>query len=133
MRLCHFAHTPAGAAGNAGLGVLNQSRETARMRSRRHFIRIVPAAATAMLGLPAVRAQSADMVNERDGQATALGYVADAARVDRAKHKQYAAGQNCATCALYQGKAGDAAGPCPLYGSKRVAAKGWCTAWAKKA
>ena len=43
-----------------------------------------------------------------------------------------AAGQSCASCALYQGKAGDASGGCPLFGAKQVAAKGWCSAWAKK-
>ena len=102
------------------------------MTSRRHFIRIVPAAGAAMLAGGAARAQ-ADMVGEKDAQATALGYVADATKADKAKYKQYAAGQMCANCALYQGKPSDAAGPCPLFGTKKVASKGWCSAWAKKA
>ena len=72
------------------------------------------------------------MVNEKDAQAAALGYIADAAKVDKAKYKQYAAGQTCFNCALYQGKATDAAAGCPLFGTKLVAGKGWCTAWAKK-
>ena len=41
--------------------------------------------------------------------------------------------RDCANCALYQGKAGDAAGACPLFAGKQVSAKGWCSAWAKKA
>lgn len=37
------------------------------------------------------------------------------------------------TCALFQGKAGDAAGPCPVFPGKQVSAKGWCSAYAEKA
>ena len=49
------------------------------------------------------------------------------------KFPKYAVGQNCAGCALYQGKAGDKAGGCPLFAGKQVAGAGWCSAWAKKA
>jgi hypothetical protein len=91
----------------------------------------VPVAGAALLAARAASAQ-ANMVGEKDQQAVALGYVADAAKVDKAKYKQYAAGQTCANCALYQGKATDATGGCPLFGTKLVAGKGWCTAWAKK-
>jgi hypothetical protein len=73
------------------------------------------------------------MVQATDAQAQALGYVADATKVDKAKFARYAAGQNCTNCAVYQGKAADAAGPCPLFPGKQVAGKGWCSAWAKKA
>ncbi|MBT9494341.1 MAG: high-potential iron-sulfur protein [Paucibacter sp.] len=73
------------------------------------------------------------LVDEKDGQAVALGYVADAKRVDSKKFPKFAAGQNCANCALYQGKAGDKAGACPLFAGKQVTAAGWCSAWAKKA
>lgn len=101
------------------------------MTSRRRFIQIVPVAGAALFGARAASAQ-ANMVNEKDPQSVALGYVADATKVDKAKYKQYAAGQTCANCALYQGKAADAAAGCPLFGTKLVAGKGWCTAWAKK-
>jgi hypothetical protein len=40
--------------------------------------------------------------------------------------------QNCAGCALYQGKAGDPQGPCLLFQVRPVAAGGWCKGWAKK-
>lgn len=73
------------------------------------------------------------MVSESDAQATALGYKADAAKVDKAKNPKFAANQNCANCALYQGKPGAASGPCGIFPGKQVAAKGWCTAYAKKA
>ena len=77
-------------------------------------------------------AHAQDMLDEKDAQALALGYVADATKTDTKKYPKYAAGQNCAGCALYQGKAGDAAGGCPLFAGKQVAGKGWCSAWAKK-
>lgn len=103
------------------------------MTSRRRFIQIVPVAGAALMAARTASAQAADMVNEKDAQAVALGYVADATKVDKAKYKQYAAGQTCSNCALYQGKATDPAGGCPLFGTKKVAGKGWCSAWAKKA
>ena len=102
------------------------------MTSRRQFIQIVPVAGAAMLAVRPAIAQPA-MVGEKDPQAVALGYVADATKADKAKYKNYAAGQSCANCALYTGKAGDAGGPCGLFPGKQVSAKGWCSAYAKKA
>jgi len=102
------------------------------MRPSRRLIVLAPAAC-ALAALSPPGAAQAPMVDEKDPQAAALGYVADATRADKAKYPRYAPGQACATCQLYQGKAGDASGPCPLYAGKQVAAKGWCSAWAKKA
>ena len=73
------------------------------------------------------------MLAETDAQATALGYKADASKVDKAKYPKFAASQNCGNCALFQGKAGAASGGCGIFPGKQVAAKGWCSAWAKKA
>ena len=73
------------------------------------------------------------MVEESDATAVALGYVSDAARVDKAKHTNFVEGSACSKCALYQGTAGSEAGPCPLYAGKQVSAKGWCSSFAKKA
>ncbi|MES2990912.1 MAG: high-potential iron-sulfur protein [Pseudomonadota bacterium] len=89
------------------------------------------ATGTAALGTRALA--QAPLVNEKDPQAVALGYVADATKADAKKFPKYAAGQNCANCALYQGKATDPAAACPLFAGKQVAGKGWCSAWAKKA
>ena len=72
------------------------------------------------------------MVAEKDAQAAALGYKADATKVEKTKFPKFAAGQQCTNCALYQGKAADAAAACPLFPAKQVAGKGWCSAWAKK-
>lgn len=80
-----------------------------------------------------IGAQAQTKLDEKDPQAAALGYVADATKADTKKFPRYAAGQHCQTCALYQGKPADAAGACPLFAGKLVAAKGWCSAWAKKA
>ena len=68
--------------------------------SRRTFIRIVPIAGAALL---AARASRAADVDAKDPQAVALGYVVDATKADKTKYPNYAAGQDCATCQLYQG------------------------------
>lgn len=81
----------------------------------------------------ATSAKAQSMVDEKDAQASALGYVAEAKRTDAKKFARYADGQNCSNCALYQGKAADKAGGCPLFAGKQVTAAGWCSAWAKKA
>lgn len=79
------------------------------------------------------QAQAQAALLESDPQAKALGYVADATKADKVKFPKYAAGQACTSCALFQGKATDAAGGCPLFAGKQVAGKGWCSAYAKKA
>lgn len=96
---------------------------------RRVFLMTLAASGTAL----ATRAQAQTLVDEKDGQAAALGYVAEAKRADAKKYPKFADGQNCASCALYQGKAADKAGGCPLFAGKQVAGAGWCSAWAKKA
>jgi formylmethanofuran:tetrahydromethanopterin formyltransferase len=96
---------------------------------RRVFLMTLAASGTTL----ATTAQAQAMVDEKDAQAAALGYVADAKRVDAKKYPKFAASQNCANCALYQGKAADKAAGCPLFAGKQVAGAGWCSAWAKKA
>ena len=106
------------------------------MNSRRQFIRGISYTGVAMLvGTQARVASAADapMVEEKDPTAVQLGYVADATKANKAKYPTYAAGQNCAGCQLYQGKADSTSGPCPLFTGKQVSAKGWCSAYAKKA
>ena len=100
------------------------------MTSRRSFLQVVPVAGAALLG---TRLAFAADLDPKDPQAAALGYVADASKVDKAKFPKFAAGQDCASCQLYQGKPGEASGPCPLCAGKTVAAKGWCSAFVKKA
>jgi len=98
--------------------------------SRRRFLQRAAAGCLALGTITQAGAQT--MVADSDAQATALGYKADATKVDKSKQTKYAAGQLCSNCALYQGAAGSASGGCPLFSGKLVAAKGWCSAWAKK-
>lgn len=100
------------------------------MTNRRVFIAQLSLGGTALLAANAMAAPP--MLIETDSQAKAMGYVADAAKADKAKFPKYAVGQNCANCALYQGGSA-AVGGCPLFPGKDVAAKGWCSAYAKKA
>jgi hypothetical protein len=100
--------------------------------SRRDFTRsgaILMAAA----GVSSVAwAGPAPALSESDPTAATLGYKANASMVDEAKFPQYAAGQSCSNCSLYQGAAGSSSGPCPIYAGKVVSAAGWCAAYAKK-
>ena len=100
---------------------------------RRVFMMSVAACCATLGTVAQAQAQAQAMVNEKDAQAAALGYVADAKNVDAKKYPKFAAGQNCTNCVLYQGKATDKIGGCPLFAGKQVAGAGWCSAWAKKA
>jgi hypothetical protein len=75
----------------------------------------------------------AGVVQESDANAQALGYKTDASKVDKAKYPTFQAGQACANCQFFQGKAGDPMAPCTILGGKQVNAKGWCSAYQKKA
>ena len=72
------------------------------------------------------------MLDEKDPTAVALGYVADASRVDQVKYPKFAEGQACSNCVLYQGAGGAPSGLCPLFAGNQVAAQGWCGSYAKK-
>ena len=96
---------------------------------RRVFLMTLAASGAAL----ATSAQAQAMLDEKNPQAVALGYVADAKRVDVKKYPKFVVGQNCTNCALYQGKVSDKAALCPLFAGKLVAGPGWCSAWAKKA
>jgi hypothetical protein len=73
------------------------------------------------------------LVGDADPQAVALGYRANAAEVDRARYPKYVTGQQCANCALFQGKAGEPSGGCTLFSGRQVAAGAWCSAYNRKA
>jgi len=100
------------------------------MTNRREFIVQLSLGGTALMAGGAAMAAA---VTEADPLAVSMGYKADAAHADKVKFPKFAAGQSCAGCALYTGKAGAAAGPCSLFANKDVSAKGWCSAFAKKA
>jgi hypothetical protein len=101
------------------------------MTTRRVFILQSVVGTTALASGMAMAALP--MVAETDANAKGLGYVADTTKADGKKFPKHTNEQKCSNCALFQGKAGDAAGACPLYVGKQVTATGWCSAYAKKA
>ncbi len=101
--------------------------------SRRIFIARALAGGGAIAALGAQAQAKLPMVDEKDPQAAALGYVADTTKADMKKFPKHSSDQKCNNCQLYQGKVTDAAAGCPLFAGKQVAGPGWCSAWAKKA
>ncbi len=90
------------------------------------------------LGWPVIRhaLAQAGPVLESDTNAQALGYRTDATRVDRGRLPKHQAGQTCASCQFFQGKAGDATGPCQVFevfAGKLVNAKGLCSSYVTNA
>ena len=88
--------------------------------------------ALALSGTARAQTPAPTAVLETSEQAIALGYKADATKVDAKKYPNRGADQSCAGCTLYQGKAGDNSGGCAVFGNNFVAGKGWCGAWTKK-
>lgn len=81
---------------------------------------------------PAVATATGPLVDEKEAQAVALGYVAVASTADKVKFPKYADGQVCSNCSLYLGGSAEQGG-CPLFPGKQVLGKAWCSAYAKKA
>ena len=101
---------------------------------RRLFVVNAMSACAALASARFASAQASPaLVKEDDPTAVALGYVADASKIDAKKQPVYVPGSSCSGCALFQGKAGDTSAVCLIFGGKQVAAKGWCTGWSKKA
>jgi hypothetical protein len=71
-------------------------------------------------------------LDANDPTAKALGFVADASKVDAASNPTYKPAQKCSTCAQYLGKAGDATAGCNIIAGHTVPAGGWCKVWAAK-
>jgi hypothetical protein len=98
--------------------------------SRRRFVRKLVLGATlaplAMSRLTTSRA-AADLplLSPDDPAATKVKYTEDASTAKGATK-----GNNCATCALYEGTYGSTQGPCQIFPGKHVKAAGWCSSWA---
>lgn len=103
------------------------------MKSSRRTFLITSLGAASALALSRQALADAPRVTESDPTAQALGYKEDATKVDKAKYAKYKAGEQCANCSFFQGKATDAYAPCPMFGGKQVNGKGWCSAYNKKA
>ncbi|MEW6777626.1 MAG: high-potential iron-sulfur protein [Bdellovibrionota bacterium] len=72
------------------------------------------------------------LLAETDPMATALGYKADAAKVDTKKYPQFKPGSSCATCQLYT-KVDETSGDCQMFPANSVTNGGWCMSYSKKA
>jgi len=108
----------------------NLLQDTDMQSSRRQFM-IYSTAGLASLTVSS-QSQAQAMLGESEPTAVALGYYADATKVDKAKWTKYTAGQVCTNCQLYASKSADA-GTCSIFPGKLVAGPGWCNAWIKKA
>ena len=106
---------------------MSQHDDLGNNDSRRRFLKVAAgtAVAAAVVGVLPRAAHAADLphLTAADPTAKALGYVADATKSTNPKYK---AGDTCANCSFYQGKAGGAYGPCQLFPGKAVHSKGWC-------
>ncbi len=100
--------------------------------SRRGFL-ITSLGVASSLVLSREAFADAPKVAESEPAAQALGYKADAGKVDKARYTKFVAGQDCGNCSFYQGKASDPFANCPMFAGKQVASKGWCAAYNKKA
>jgi High potential iron-sulfur protein len=90
---------------------------------------LIPAATLVSYSANAVALPPLD---PNDPTAKALGFVADASKVDTAANSSYKPNQKCSTCAQFQGKATDAAAACNIFAGKSVPAAGWCKVWVQK-
>lgn len=102
------------------------------MSSRRKFLQIIPVAGATVLAGRAFAQAPNPVVDEKEPQAVALGYVTDAKRVDKKKFPKYAPPQHCGNCQLYQAAATVPSAPCVIFANRKVAAPGWCSAWIPK-
>ena len=107
-----------------------------RTISRRHLMwgalsagALVPAAA--LIGKESAAAELTP-IDPNDAAAKALGFIADASKVDASANGTFKAGQHCGACAQFQGKAGDPRGGCIIFAGRSVPADGWCQAWTQR-
>ncbi|HVW70153.1 MAG TPA: high-potential iron-sulfur protein [Steroidobacteraceae bacterium] len=104
------------------------------MSRRRVFVAAASAcAAAAALGVRRTSAAEAapEQVSEKDPLAVALGYVANAGKVDTKANPTFQSGSSCSGCSWYGSKAANA-GTCSFFPGKLVSSSGWCRMWAKK-
>lgn len=99
------------------------------MNTRREFLQMLPAGGATLLLTQTASAQQYPHLGEAETRALEVGYVEDAARVDRQKYPKYRPGQLCTTCELYQAKPTQPWAPCTLFPRRVVAGKGWCDAF----
>ncbi len=72
------------------------------------------------------------LLDPKDPSAIALGFVADATKVDASTNPMHKPTQKCGTCAQFQGKPGDTHGGCTIFAGHSVPRGGWCKVWTEK-
>ncbi|MGE5865660.1 MAG: high-potential iron-sulfur protein [Rhizobacter sp.] len=97
------------------------------MTSRRTFLlTTLSCAGTAAAAPPARKPAPPRPLREDDPHAVAVGYVEDAARVDRKRYPKFTPDQDCARCDLYKAPVDAPWGPCTVFPGQLVAGRGWC-------
>ena len=97
-----------------------------RQLTRRQLVRrLALGLGAAPLAAALQAAEDAPLLAVDAPEARAVKYVEDASAAKEAQP-----GNNCGSCALYQGQYGSAKGPCQIFPGKAVKAAGWCTSWA---
>lgn len=103
---------------------------------RRTFLKVAVLGAVAVPAAAVLQKAQADAplptLDPNDPTAKALGFVIDATKVDAKANPTYKAGQKCANCLQFQGKATDKMAACNLFPGKQVSSAGWCKVWAQK-
>jgi hypothetical protein len=94
------------------------------MTSRRLFILSMVCADRAAASPP--KRTALQPLREDDPRAVALGYVADAARVDRNRFRKFTPGSDCSRCDLYQAPPDAPWAACDVFPGALVAGPGWC-------
>jgi hypothetical protein len=95
-------------------------------QSRRIFVRRLLLGATLAplaIRLTASQAATQPLLSPTDPAAAKVKYTEDATKVKSAN------GNNCSTCALYEGTYNSTEGPCQIFPDKAVKAAGWCSSW----
>ena len=109
---------------------MSQERISRRALLKGTLLGLAAAPAASLLARDAMAANP--LIEPNDAQAKALGYIHDATKVDAKANPNYKAGQHCANCIQYTGKAGDDEGGCNLFPGKNVKAAGWCKVYVIK-
>lgn len=85
------------------------------------------------LGGSDAKADALKPLGANELNAKALHFVPDASKIDAHANPTYRAGEHCATCAHYKGKATDPVAGCEIFVGRSVPETGWCMVWGARA
>lgn len=103
------------------------------MTDRRTTLKALAAATGSLAGTlpgisPAAEPGERTLLQETEPSAKAIGYIANAAKVDVQANPGYKRGQSCTTCAFVELTSARQRG-CSLVPGRLVMAVGWCKLW----